>query len=277
MSKAGEEYELLVKEVYEILNSIDGLEDVKIQHDVKLQGNAREHQIDVFWEFKKAGIPFRVVIECKDYKSRVKAEKVEAFQATLIDLNNPIGIYVAKHGFQEGAVKVAKQYGIQLMVIHGPEDEDWDGYIKTVHLKMVLEMIQNVRASLIVDKMWAERNGINELHIEGYTDDEITVITSDNKCESLRRIAERFPRDQEGKDFKKIINYEDETFVEVGSERYKVLGIEFTYDIHHYHDEITIDAANMIKAFVKNVIEEEVKVVDIRGNVRLQGKTEAVE
>ena len=281
MLNNGKEYELLVKEVYEILNSIDGLEDVKIQHDIRLQGNARKHQIDVYWEFIKAGIPFRVVVECKDYKSPVKAEKIEAFQATLMDLNNPIGIYVSKHGYQEGAVKVAKHYGIQLMVIHGPEDEDWEGFIKTVHIKLVLQLIENVRVRVDVDGDWAKANGITEVHLEGYMDSEVFVVEhmedGTEKRQSLRCIAERFPRDKEGKGFKKQIEYGNETCLECDDFKYQIKGVFFMYDIHHYHDSITIDAGQMIKAFIKNVIDDEVKVMDIRGNVRLQGKAETIE
>ena len=48
MSKKGTDYELFVKDVYECLNKADGLNNVRIQHDVKLTGAAGvEHQIDV--------------------------------------------------------------------------------------------------------------------------------------------------------------------------------------------------------------------------------------
>ena len=43
MSKQGEEYERFVQDVYKILNANDGLKDVIVQHDVKLQGISREH------------------------------------------------------------------------------------------------------------------------------------------------------------------------------------------------------------------------------------------
>ena len=278
MPNNGEEYELLVKEVYEILNSIDGLEDVNLQHNIQLKGKSRAHQTDIYWEFKKAGIPFRVVVECKDYKNPVKAEKIEAFKTVLMDLNDPIGIYVTKHGYQKGAIDVAKNYGIQLMVIHGPEDEDWNGYIKTFHIDLVLQMIEHIRVLVVVDKVWAEENSIHEFHLEGFMDSEVYLCIGD-KRESLRQIAEEFPRDKEGKDFKKILKYDKEdVYIEcrgtkkIDDFRYKIKGFEFTYDIHHYHDSITIDAANMIKAFVKNVIEEETKIVDTNGNVRLQGE-----
>ena len=51
MSKQGEEYERFVQDVYKVLNANDGLSNAIVQHDVKLKGISREHQIDVYWQF----------------------------------------------------------------------------------------------------------------------------------------------------------------------------------------------------------------------------------
>ena len=59
--KQGTEYELFVQEIYRDLNSVDGLENVEIKHDVIIPGTARDHQIDVYWAFTVGGVPYRVV------------------------------------------------------------------------------------------------------------------------------------------------------------------------------------------------------------------------
>lgn len=105
-------------------------------------------------------------------------------------------------------------------------------------------------------------------------DSEVYIIHENNR-ESLRNIVNRIPRKEEGKGFKKEITYK-EAYIEVGEQRYKIHGISITYDIVFAHDSITFDAGNLIKAFVKDVIDEETKVVDIRGGVRYQGKVERV-
>lgn len=51
MSKQGEEYERFVQDVYKVLNANDGLSNAIVQHNVKLKGISREHQIDVYWQF----------------------------------------------------------------------------------------------------------------------------------------------------------------------------------------------------------------------------------
>lgn len=79
-----------------------------VQHDVKIEGVSREHQIDVYWQFTCGTVTYRVAVECKDYKNPVTAEKIEAFRATLLDIGDIHGIFAARNGFQSGAQKVAK-------------------------------------------------------------------------------------------------------------------------------------------------------------------------
>ena len=56
----GEEYERFVQDVYRVLNANDGLSDVVVQHNVKLKGISREHQIDVYWQFSYGTVTYRV-------------------------------------------------------------------------------------------------------------------------------------------------------------------------------------------------------------------------
>ena len=102
MSKQGEEYERFVQDVYRVLNANDGLSDVVVQHNVKLKGISREHQIDVYWQFSYGTVTYRVAVECKDYKNPVTAEKIEAFRSTLLDIGNIQGIFASRNGFQSG-------------------------------------------------------------------------------------------------------------------------------------------------------------------------------
>jgi hypothetical protein len=108
MPKNGTEYELFVKDVYECLNRADGLTDAQIQHDVKLTGAAGvEHQIDVFWTFKRGGVEYKVAVECKDYKNHVSKDKIIAFHGILQDIGNIHGIFASRAGFQSGAAQYA--------------------------------------------------------------------------------------------------------------------------------------------------------------------------
>ena len=55
--KPGTEYELFVKEIYESILECNGIDNINVQHDVKMKGvNGVERQVDIFWEFELAGL-----------------------------------------------------------------------------------------------------------------------------------------------------------------------------------------------------------------------------
>lgn len=119
--KAGTEYELFVKEIYEAILRYEGVENITVQHDVKVKGSSGvERQVDIFWEFKIAGVKYKLVIECKDYQSAIPLEKIDAFHSKVADIGGAIGVFVSKNGYQSGAIKLARRYGIQLREIRVP-------------------------------------------------------------------------------------------------------------------------------------------------------------
>ncbi|WP_217957310.1 hypothetical protein [Acutalibacter muris] len=70
--KPGTEYELFVKEIYESILECNGIDNINVQHDVKMKGvNGVERQVDIFWEFELAGLKCKLVFECNDYRSAV--------------------------------------------------------------------------------------------------------------------------------------------------------------------------------------------------------------
>ena len=79
-TKAGEmtptEFEQYCKEILERFAQKENLQDFVILHDVHLESNDGNYQIDVFAEFRALGVSFKVLCECKQYKNRVSREKV---------------------------------------------------------------------------------------------------------------------------------------------------------------------------------------------------------
>lgn len=98
------EYEKLTREVYEEILKSDGFDTITVQHNVNIVGKStQKHQIDVYWEFKVAGITHRVAVECKNYTSTITVGKVRDFSAALDDIGNIQGIFITKTGYQKGA------------------------------------------------------------------------------------------------------------------------------------------------------------------------------
>ena len=215
MSKQGEEYERLVQDIYRVLNANDGLNDVKVQHNVKLKGIIREHQIDVYWQFS---------------------------------------------------------YGIQLMQIREPLASDWEGYIKDIYINYTFRNVENVRPTILVDVEWVKNHGIEEkmLGFTGWTDQTYVVLNkglSDEKRISFYDLINKLPSEEEGTDKVHLEKYDD-VYVEYNQICIKIRGIQFVYDVHFIHSQQHIDAMDMAKVVVNNVISGESLFIDIRNNVR---------
>jgi len=112
-------YEQLVKELHEALLTVDGFESIKVPHDAKIIGKSgATHRIDVYWEFRLAGVAYKTCIECKHYNSRIKKSHIAAFSTILEDIGNATGIFATTIGFQKGALLLSKYKGIQPILVN---------------------------------------------------------------------------------------------------------------------------------------------------------------
>lgn len=78
-------------------------------------GNKRE--FDVFIESEINGNAFNIAVECKDHKSSISVEKMEAFItkcARVPSINKKI--FISSKGFQKDAISAAEEYGVELFV-----------------------------------------------------------------------------------------------------------------------------------------------------------------
>ncbi|GKS73305.1 hypothetical protein AVME950_00435 [Acidovorax sp. SUPP950] len=132
------EYELLTQAIYQAILAEEGNRTVSVQHNVSIAGRSGvEHQVDVYWEFKQAGVTHKVLIECKNYASNLTLEKARNFFAVVHDIGNCVGIMVTKTGYQSGAAAFAKHYGLALKLLRKPTAADWKGRIRKVQINMV--------------------------------------------------------------------------------------------------------------------------------------------
>ena len=280
MSNQGKEYELLVKDVYECLNKAEGLSNIEIQHNVLLSGvSGVEHQIDLYWRFKKATVEYRVIIECKDYKRRVGKDKIMAFKELLTDIGNVHGIFVSRMGFQSGAREYAAKYGIQLMEIRKPTEKDWEGRMRNIHFEYHIRTIQNVRPQIIASKSTSDELK-RELEcaggFSGQTDQifvdygkvicDDKVLMEDGRCTMLELIN-LLPNDKIQNDCRCMYIVEG-GIVHGYDLSFPIDRVEIVYDMCEsvVHSEIRGD--DVIKAIVKDITEGSEIHVDSFGEVR---------
>jgi hypothetical protein len=130
------DYEKLAQEIYKNILALDGVENVEVLNDVKIKGRSGiEHQIDVFWQYKYAGIEHKVLIDCKYYTNPVSLIHARNMLGLVTDIPNSQGVIVTTQGYQSGVEGFANHYGIGLKLIRPPQGSDWDGCIQIVNIE----------------------------------------------------------------------------------------------------------------------------------------------
>ncbi len=270
------EYELLTKEIYETLLAEDGV-TVDVQHNVLIKGKAFSHQIDVYWEYKVAGIIHKVAIECKNYNSNVSVAKVRDFYGVLADIGNTNGIMVSKKGFQKGAKEYAEHYGINLMELRKPNDDDWKGRVKKIQLNLGIIKTDIKERRFNLDNEWIKKN-IDLPNIENEFSfelkgmaNEIWIFDNDgNKITNLHKLENGLP--QNWKNESNLIHkeeFEQGYFHNDKIGRVKINSIEYVYDVLAGKEKpIIIDGTESAKAILKDAHSGEIKFFDKDGKVK---------
>lgn len=111
------EFELYCKKILEGYAEENGLNEFKINHNIKITANDGVYQIDVYASFIEIGVEFKVICECKQYKNKVGRDKVELLYTRLSSLGAHKGILMSTSGFQSGAIQYAKEHGIALIQV----------------------------------------------------------------------------------------------------------------------------------------------------------------
>lgn len=264
---ASTEYELFTREVYRQLSAHHNTFFTKAQHNIKLKGRSGcEHQIDVYLEYVKDDILHRVAIECKNYNKAVPKEKVSAFYGIISDLDNVKGIMVSKKGFQKGAKQFAEHYGISLRELRSPNEGET--IIGNIDLRLYVE-----KTSMLfrVDEQWAEEHGINipeykrrmdmistednrrwctATHIPLTITDDVVQTAKGDHIISLESIRDTI------KDYPYVLPFQDGYINTKPWGKIKILEVKFDHNAENIQRNITIDAKGLVKAILKDVIND---------------------
>lgn len=269
------EYELLTKDIYETLLTEEGV-TINVQHNVNIQGKAFKHQIDVYWEYKIAGITHKVAIECKNYNSNVSVAKVRDFFGVLTDIGNVNGIIVSKNGFQKGAKEFGHHYGINLKELRKPINKDWKGRIKSIQLNLNIITHKIKERKINLDEDWIKENikipkgEIFSCQIKGKGDQIWIVKENGERIKNFHQLDNEIPQNWKNEE-NLTYKYEfSDGFLE--SEKYgliKLNSIDYTYDISEGTPEpIIIDGTESAKAILKDAISGEIKFFDKNGKIK---------
>jgi hypothetical protein len=254
------DYELFAKNIYEILLKQEGYENVIVQHNVKLRGiSGCEHQIDVYWEFKIAGITHKVAVECKNYSSSVSIGKIRDFASVIEDLKDVKGIMVTKIGYQEGAEKFAKANKIDIKILREPIPSDWDGYIKTIHTTLTIIQNTHFKYDFEFDKEWIKKEkGLKSgdsycFKINALSNNVFIDNKDKNETKNLQDYIAKLPGGTVRETDKKWNIAFNEAYLVYENERLKIKSMTITYDVVVFDDELVFDAQEAVKAIIKDI------------------------
>jgi hypothetical protein len=108
----GAEFEEYVRNIYSMLLNLKD-EGVVVSRKATVRGRTgREYQIDVYYEFLRANVRHRVIIECKDWKRAVDPDIISVLESKVRDIPGVIGVIVSQNGYQSRAKSFAGNQGI---------------------------------------------------------------------------------------------------------------------------------------------------------------------
>lgn len=150
-----QDYEELVKDIYQALGRANGVTIECWGSSCKVEGPPGVfHQIDVLTIHSDGVHQYRTAVSCKNWNSKVGLPIVRDFAQIVQDAKLSKGIIVSKMGFTGPAKTLAEAKNIGLVELRKPVDSDWDGYIREIHINLILDQTQvdDVRFELIAPR-----------------------------------------------------------------------------------------------------------------------------
>lgn len=260
MTKASNNYERLVRELHEALFKADGVENILVLHDVKISGKSgASHQIDVYWEFKLAGVMYKTCIECKHWNSTVKKSHVASFSTVIDDIGNVTGIFATTVDFQRGARLLAKYKGIRLILVNY--------LLKEINLNMKFRIPETHIVDLEFDRKHAKtllaEKGMDsfefKLNLTGF--EVLYDLDGNKKC--LLRDLFNVLKNNQGDNRLELIDTYFKT--EIGNIRLNAILYRTSYGQIETNDLITIN--DISKAIMEDIFENTACYLNDDGSV----------
>jgi Restriction endonuclease len=274
VTNTGKPYEQLVRGIYDQILKLDGIENVDVRHDVKLAGiSGIVHQIDVVWEFRLGGILHRVIVQAKDWGTRVDQGEILKFQAVLSDVpGQPRGVIVAKSGFQSGALDFAKSHGIVLYELREIRMADFAGRVREVVVDLVAFCPDFRKFNFEVDEDWAREQSITSLAIGAREDEMLLTNARGESIGSVHLVKHKMITPAlEDFDWKlSELKFKEDTFLQTGDAthpRLKLLGMHSEVKVQKIANRVGISYEDLFESIFASVTGGDNYLIDGSGRV----------
>jgi Restriction endonuclease len=274
------EYEKFVRDIQQFLLDAQGLETVKAKHNIVLKGvSSQGHQIDVYWEYRLAGITHRVALECKRHSTKVDLGIIRDFWGVLDDIPGLRGVVVSPVGFTSGAEKYAQSKGIGLKVVRQAQDADYDGRLKTIRINVHQRLPVILKSEMILDEAWytvnanAEREALLQ-EMQGTQETLVKDVVIEERDTGerifLAQLLKYLPvldlEDISGShEWEKVFN--QGFLLQPKKPDLKLSKIKVYYQIDESTEDISIDAGDVAETLIKDAIQGTLLFVDEQGSI----------
>ena len=136
--RTGRRYEQLVEQIFNEVGQLQGLQTLELTRRKSVQGRTVTHEIDVWWTFRVGASTFTYAFQAKDQASKITQGDMLLFKGVLEDLvdHQPRGVFVTRSTYQKGARTVALAGAIHALELRRPNEDDWDGRVREIHIQL---------------------------------------------------------------------------------------------------------------------------------------------
>jgi len=254
--KTSTDYEKVAQRVYSAILAAQGIDTVDVRHNVGVLGRSGvEHQIDVYWKFRYAGIEHKVLIECKHYSQTIDLIHARNMLGLVTDIPNSQGVLVTTVGFQAGVVNLCAHYGIGLKRLRGPQGSDWDGYIQKFDVHGDIYRTEYLSVNLTIDEsdpetvsslQGAAPHSIDALNavLQGNSGETRTISSWLDSCITVdpQKIGEVVD----------VVLTPVDTYITEGLKRFKLKSVKVQHTLSHHQIDINFDAMDLVKAVLED-------------------------
>ena len=248
------EYEATTAALYQALGEGSGITIEGYGASCRVQGKSGSwYQIDVLTKQSNGLQTVRTAIECKYWKKRVTRNVVSILVTLLEDTNIEKGVVVSKEGFTSGAIALAKQKNISLVEMREPNDADWEGRIKTIHIMLCLDMPEFYDLELVQPPQQTGERA--QFTVSGQ---DLTIKEPGKEPRTLDQIVNSADSSATPPDQIIEVRFSTGTTMQIaGFDKHAMIeAVRFKVRHHVHEEEIVIDGDQAIRLIVKEVFEE---------------------
>ena len=247
------EYEEITAALYRAMGQGSGLAIEGWGASCRIKGNSGSwYQIDVLTKQSNGLQTVRTAIECKFWKKRVTRNVVSNLVTLLQDTNIEKGVIVSKEGFTTGAIALAKQRNISLVEMRKPNDADWEGKLKTIHIHQHITAFEPYDVKFVQPPQYT-----GEIVQFSASVREVFVNEPGKEPKTLDQIVNSPRISNTSPDEEIEVKFSNGTTMQVlGFEKHASLeAVCFKVKHHVIEKDLVIDADDAIRLIVKEVFE----------------------